>query len=150
MMAARGAAVHNPILGKLLVKILVMDDDPLWTKTMRLVLPAFGVTVETSGELSAAIDLAKAEQCDAILLDLSLAQAGDAEALTSLVHSQVPNIPIVILTGRTDPGDEAVARVIESGAQDWLSKNATAATIVRALRLAVARNKISQLRTMTP
>ncbi|MFP4053301.1 MAG: response regulator [Phycisphaerae bacterium] len=77
---------------------------------------------------------------DVILLDLGLP---DSDGLGTLeaVYSQVPEIPIVVLTG---PGDAELAiRAMGNGAEDFLLKDSTDRnTLVRALRYATQRHRM--------
>ena len=88
--------------------------------------------------LQAAID-GWPEDADCALLDLGLPDAMGLTALEALRH-HVPDVPIVVLTGRIDDGigPEAVA----AGAQDFLVKGQVdGAQLERSLRYAVERGR---------
>jgi diguanylate cyclase (GGDEF)-like protein/PAS domain S-box-containing protein len=72
-----------------------------------------------------------------ILLDLSLPDGGDLDALTSL-HHVTPDVPIVLLTDRDE--DHLAIRAVQEGAQDVIIKQQISGPLLgRALRYAVER-----------
>jgi serine phosphatase RsbU (regulator of sigma subunit) len=76
---------------------------------------------------------------DCVLLDLGLPDAAGLTALEKL-RAQVPDVPVVVLTGRVDDaiGPEALA----AGAQDFLVKGQVdGAGLERSLRYAVERGR---------
>jgi signal transduction histidine kinase len=87
------------------------------------------------------------ESCDAdvILLDLGLPDSDGLDSLDRAVRA-APHLPIVVLTGLEDEalGVEAVRK----GAQDYLLKGQTSpALLVRMIRHAVERNRLSEARS---
>lgn len=74
---------------------------------------------------------------DVVLLDLSLP---DSEGLDTIaaVHSEAPEVPVVVLTGRND--QELAIDAVRHGAQDYLVKGAAdLSTLVRSIRYAIER-----------
>ncbi|MDJ0704253.1 MAG: ATP-binding protein [Leptolyngbyaceae cyanobacterium MO_188.B28] len=82
------------------------------------------------------------ENFDIILLDLGLPDSLGLEALTA-IKTQVPHIPVVILTGL---GDEELAfQAVRQGAQDYLVKGqVTAEVLVRTIRYAIERKRTEE------
>src|SRR5437016_653216 len=127
------------------ISILLVEDNPgdvdllqeflTETKTVNFDLTA----VE---ELCQALAYLAVAQWDVILLDLSLPDSQGLETLIKL-HSQVPDVPIVVLT---DLNDEALGfQAMQSGAQDYLVKNQVdQRLLVRAIRYAIERKRADE------
>ncbi|MDP1793130.1 MAG: SpoIIE family protein phosphatase [Acidimicrobiales bacterium] len=119
--------------------VLVEDDagDTLLVSEMLLdVAPE--VTLTCFASLGAAIEQWP-DEADCVLLDLGLPDAFGLTALEAL-RAQVPDVPIVVLTGRIDDGigPEALA----AGAQDFLVKGKVDGPgLERSLRYAVERGR---------
>ena len=89
-------------------KILVVDDEPdvLVVLKTRLETEGFSVLEATTGRL--ALNLAKAEKPDLILLDVCLPDIGGGEVASGLQEDPVTaNIPIIFLTALFSKEEEA-------------------------------------------
>ncbi|MDB5306441.1 MAG: response regulator receiver protein [Gemmataceae bacterium] len=76
---------------------------------------------------------------DIVLLDLNLPDSQGLETFLTL-HSQAPQVPIVVLTGEDD--DTLGAAAVEKGAQDYLVKRQVDGTkLARVLRYALVRQR---------
>lgn len=119
--------------------VLVEDDagDALLVTEMLLdVAPEVRLTRFTT--LQAALDGWPAD-ADCVLLDLGLPDAVGLTALEKL-RAQVPDIPVVVLTGRMD--DRSGPEALAAGAQDFLVKGQVDAPgLERSLRYAVERGR---------
>ena len=88
--------------------------------------------------LSSALERLGQGGIDAVLLDLSLPDSRGLDTLDA-VHSEVPEVPIVILTA-TDNKELAI-QAVSMGAQDYLVKiDVDGPLLVRSLRYAIERN----------
>jgi len=99
-------------------RVLLVEDDPLISKSLALSLPflGFAVTVrETYREGLAAVQ----QLFDVVLLDVNLPD-GDGFALCRAIRANDAKIPILMLTAKVDE-DSAVAG-IECGADDYIRK----------------------------
>jgi DNA-binding response OmpR family regulator len=99
-------------------KILLVDDEPTLLDTLALNLRASGYEVVTARDGAAALDVARAEQPDLIVLDLMMPEIDGLTVCRSL--RQVSETPILILTARTGELDKIVG--LESGADDYMTK----------------------------
>ncbi len=117
--------------------VLVEDDDgDALLVTEMLVDAAPDVHVIRFAGLRAALR-AWPPQADCVLLDLGLPDAVGLTALEEL-RAQVPDVPVVVLTGRVD--EAAGPAALAAGAQDFLVKGQVdAAGLERSLRYAVER-----------
>ena len=94
-------------------------------------------SVEIIGEAGdglEAFEEAKRLLPDAVLMDLQMPKADGMEGL-KLIHAELPQIPVVILT--TFQNDASIAEALRLGAKGYLLKNATPHEIADSLRAAV-------------
>ena len=122
------------------IEVLIIEDNPgdqLLTKRM---LEKTGYTsfhVNCANDLSTGIKSASDNMIDVILLDLNLPDSAGVETFLKLNH-QVPEIPIVVLSGFAD--EEESREAIRVGAQDYLIKGQTDSNLLaRSLRYAIER-----------
>ena len=104
------------------VKILLVED----SRTLRLsnerALLKAGYEVICAEDGEAALQCAKEQMPDLILLDLLLPRLSGLEVLTRLKHNRATaSIPVVALTGLSDKNRQ---KLIDAGAEDYLAKNA--------------------------
>jgi len=91
--------------------------------------------------LATGMEAARDGAFDAVLLDLSLPDSRGFQTFEKF-HSHVPSLPVVVLTGLDD--EEIALRAAAEGAQDYLVKGTLKpAAILRVLRFAVQRNRVS-------
>ena len=116
------------------MKILVVDDHPLFLSGIRQVLEhSNGSTADIfeASSVAAALSLIEAHpDLDWILLDLQLPGA-DGFALLGELAQRRTSIPVVIVSSDTEPA--TVDRALRAGASGYLSKSAPSSEIVEAL-----------------
>lgn len=103
------------------VRVLVVDDHPAFRKALSCAL-SMVADIEVAGEAGSGLDAcAEAERIrpDAIVMDLSMPDLDGIEAMRR-IHSERPDLPVVILTAHADPGVEKEAR--DAGASGFLAK----------------------------
>tara|TARA_R110002096_G_scaffold171771_5_gene345111 strand:- start:110 stop:1474 length:1365 start_codon:yes stop_codon:yes gene_type:complete len=102
-------------------RILVVDDQPANVRLLEAKLQAEYFDVCTAVDGFAAIDVAKAEQPDLILLDVMMPGMDGYETCRRLkADSRTRHIPVVMVTA-LDQRDDRI-RGLESGADDFLTK----------------------------
>src|SRR5579863_2474416 len=79
-------------------RVLVVDDDPQIRRVMRTTLDAKGYGVDEAGSGEQALDLARAEKYDLIILDINLPGKSGVETCRE-IHSTSPT-PVIMLTVR--------------------------------------------------
>ena len=102
-------------------KILVVDDDPIFVRTIthRLEMNEYDVVAAADGE--EAIDIALRERPDMILLDIFMPRLDGHDVLDRLRGmDQTRHIPVIMTTGLSNRED--VERASSSGATDYLVK----------------------------
>lgn len=99
--------------------IAVVDDDSAQREILRQTLEEAGFATLEAGDGAAAIELARTNPLDAMLLDVRMPRMSGLEAL-AVLRAERPELPILLLTAYIDVKD-AVA-VMKSGARDYLEK----------------------------
>ena len=100
-------------------KILIVDDDPNITKSLRVILQKEGFITQVVSSGEKAIEEVKKDSPDLILLDLVMPGLGGIEALKCIKTFEQEAI-IVIITGH--PSFESAAEAIRCGAYDYIIK----------------------------
>jgi PAS domain S-box-containing protein len=121
------------------VRILLIEDDPVYSKTIQAFIASAGRSVERVDSLEAGFNRLAAGGIDLVLLDLSLP---DSQGMLTLVRTrkQVPLLPIVVLTACDD--DEIAMQAAQAGAQDYLVKDQLDRNLLlRTVRYAIERNR---------
>ena len=100
------------------MKILVVDDEELLLKGIRFNLQNEGYEVLTSSNGIDAIELARNNEPDLIILDVMMPEM---DGLTACTHiREFSDVPIILLTAKTDDMDKLMG--FEHGADDYLTK----------------------------
>jgi DNA-binding response OmpR family regulator len=99
-------------------KILVVEDEPALQETLAYNLTRQGYVVKTAGDGQAALDMARKEQPDLIVLDIMLPVLDGFEVCRILRKEM--NTPVIMLTARDDEIDRVIG--LEIGADDYLTK----------------------------
>jgi len=99
-------------------RILIVEDDPTLQETLAYNLTRQGYLVEASGDGQAAIDSARENTPNLVVLDIMLPVLDGFEVCRIL--RQESNVPILMLTARDDEIDRVIG--LEMGADDYLTK----------------------------
>jgi DNA-binding NarL/FixJ family response regulator len=103
------------------MRVLLVDDHPLFLEGLRNLLTARGVeVVGTAGDGLEALDKTRALRPDTILMDVKMPRC-DGVAATRLIKAQFPDVKIVILTVYEE--DSILFEAIKSGASGYLHKS---------------------------
>jgi DNA-binding NarL/FixJ family response regulator len=117
-----------------MIRVLLVDDDPLVRSGLRIMLAA-ATSVEVVAEAAdgrevlGAVDL---HRPDVVLMDIRMPQL-DGIAATRLLAAQPDPPAVLVLT--TFDADELVLRALQAGAAGFLLKETPPAEIVRAIEL---------------
>lgn len=119
-------------------KILIVDDDPLAVKLMRLALTAEGFEVTTALDAREGLLAVQAEQPDLILLDIMMPGVDGLEMCRQLrSRPQTANIPIIFLTAKIQLDDKIAG--LQAGADDYITKPADPREVVARVKAVLAR-----------
>jgi DNA-binding response OmpR family regulator len=99
-------------------KVLVVEDELALRETLEYNLTHQGYQVYTAADGRAALEIARREQPDLIVLDVMLPGLDGFEVCRRL--RQEMNVPILMLTARTEEVDRVVG--LEIGADDYVTK----------------------------
>ena len=113
-------------------RILVVEDNQLSSKLLKQLLTAHGYEVLESPEGLQALDLARDEQPDLILMDIRLPDISGLE-LTRLIKQddQTKTIPIIAITDLASPEDEK--KGVESGCDAYTPKPINLGNLLRTI-----------------
>jgi PAS domain S-box-containing protein len=125
--------------------VLLIEDNPGDVRLLREWLgnTRAGAFVLTQVDRLAA-GIRHLDECaiDVLLLDLSLPDSQGIETLLK-THAAAHGVPIVVMTGTED--EELGLRLIQAGAQDYLVKGQTTASLLaRTLKYAVGRKRLEE------
>ncbi len=113
--------------------VLVVDDSPLVTEALGVLLEATGYRAAAAGSVAEALRLAREAAPAALLLDLTLPDGDGLEVARALTgNASAP--AVLALTGHDDP--ETAARCRAAGCRAVLVKPVRPATLVQALAAA--------------
>ena len=102
-------------------KILIVEDNPLNMKLLKMVLRAENYTLLMATDGEEALDMAMREQPDLIIMDIQLPKMSGLEVTRKLRETPAfSHTPIIGVTAYAMKGDKE--RVIESGCDAYLSK----------------------------
>ena len=121
-----------------MIRVLIADDEALVRGGLRMILEAHE-DVEIAGEAEdghAALELARRERPDVVLMDIRMPGLDGLEATRRLLATAAPAPRVVILT--TFDLDEYVYQALRAGASGFLLKSARPHELVAAVRAAAA------------
>ena len=102
-------------------KLLIVDDDSVNRIVLKGMLVKYGFDVLVAENGKQSVELFRDEKPDLILMDVMMPEMDGYEAAEIIKQeSGVNYIPIMFLTAITD--DEALAKCVEAGGDDFLSK----------------------------
>ena len=99
-------------------RVLVVDDEKLIVKGIRFSLEQDGMEVDQAFDGEEALQYAKENQYDIILLDIMLPKLTGFEVCQQI--REFSNVPIVMLTAKGDDMDKILG--LEYGADDYITK----------------------------
>jgi two-component system cell cycle response regulator DivK len=101
--------------------VLIVEDHELHVKLLRDILNFYGYATLTTASGGAAIDIARQQRPDLILLDIRLPDIEGTEVAGRLkADPDTRTTPIIAVTAFAMPGDRE--RCIDSGCDDYIAK----------------------------
>jgi len=126
-------------------RVLVVDDDPQIRRVMRTTLEAKGYEVDEAGSGEQALDLARSEKYDLIILDINLPGKTGVETCRE-IHAMFPT-PIIMLTVRDASEDKIEA--LDAGACDYVTKPFAMGELLARIRAVLRRTPSSAISGIT-
>jgi len=96
-------------------KILIVEDEPMLVKMMRLILDGYNLIIATDGQ--AGVKAAKEEKPDIIFMDLTLPAINGYEALKE-IRTFSETVPVIAMSAQKMP----LSEIKEHGFDDYLEK----------------------------
>jgi signal transduction histidine kinase len=122
--------------------VLVADDEPLARRLLRSVLEPRGHVVIEAADGRSAVERARSDRPDVVLLDVMMPVMSGFEACRALkADPDLAAIPTLLVTGLSSPEDRAAG--MEAGADDFLSKPIDTRTAVLRIRNAVRAKRLN-------
>lgn len=116
-------------------KILVVDDEAKIVQVVSDYLDRAGYGVLTAGEGKRALEMARSDQPDLVVLDLGLPGMDGLDITREIRKSSA--VPIIMLTARGEESDKLVG--LELGADDYLTKPFSPKELVARVRAVFRR-----------
>jgi len=121
-------------------KILIVEDEPSLIETLDYSLRKQGYEVITTGDGRKALDTARRQTPDLIVLDIMLPGLDGFEVCRILRKEM--NVPIIMLTARTEEVDKVVG--LEVGADDYLTKPFSMRELIARVKANLRRVRIDR------
>ena len=100
------------------MKILVVDDEKVLVKGIKFNLENEGYQVTAAYDGASAVDLARRERFDLIILDLMMPVLSGSDACMKI--REFSDVPIIMLTARSEDADKLMG--FACGADDYVTK----------------------------
>lgn len=100
------------------MKILVVDDEKVLVKGIKFNLEGEGYQVDVGHDGEMAVELARSNSFDLIILDLMMPKLDGLQACMRI--REFSTVPIIMLTARSEDADKIMG--FECGADDYLTK----------------------------
>jgi two-component system KDP operon response regulator KdpE len=119
-----------------MTRILVVDDDSVLQRTLRINLRARGHEVLLAGTGQQAVATFVAEQPELVILDLGLPDLDGIEVLRRIRERS--GVPVIVLSARQQADDKVEA--LDEGADDYVSKPFSIDELMARVRAAIRRS----------
>jgi DNA-binding NtrC family response regulator len=100
-------------------KVLIVDDEERFRKTMRKLLTVEGIEAETAGSAKEGLEKLKEGAYDVIILDVRMPEMTGVEALAE-IRKIDPEAEVIIMTGYASV--DTAKEIMKLGAYDYLLK----------------------------
>ena len=150
--ASSGEIIHGSIIpdevriqmpgdGEGSAHILVADDDPQMRRLIRSILERDGYRVTEAGDGLDALESVESGQFNLMMLDIDMPRLDGLGVLEELrTRIKTAGVPVIVLTARTD---DTEVRVLELGAQDFLSKPVQPQSLQARVKAVLRRAKLA-------
>ena len=118
-----------------LIRVMIVEDHQVLADGLELALGRSHDTevLGSVGTVTDAVELARAQHPDVILMDFHLPDGTGADAATR-IRAELPKVAVVVLSA--DTGDDAMLAAIQAGASGYLVKSEAVSKVVSAVRKA--------------
>lgn len=114
------------------IRVMVVDDHPMWTQAVARDLSAAGLdVVATASDGAAAVRIALATRPQVIVMDLQMPELSGVQA-TEQILAALPDTRVLVLSASGEQQD--VLDAVKAGATGYLVKSASAEELLSAVR----------------
>lgn len=123
-----------------MIRIMIADDHAIVRSGLKQILEENHdmKVVAEHAHGATALQWIRANNCDVVLLDISMPGMNGIEVL-KLIHDEKPKLPVLILS--IYPEDQYAMRLIKAGAAGYLTKESAPEVVVEAVRQAAGGKK---------
>ena len=118
--------------------VVLADDDRAVRTSLERALGLEGYRVTAVADGAAALDVLRDTPCDVVILDVSM-PAIDGITVCRVLRSEGSQVPILMLTARTEPGDRIAG--LDAGADDYVPKPFDLGELFARLRALLRRSR---------
>ena len=111
--------MSTQILGEILLKILVIEDDVSIQKAISKGLTKFGYAVDTADDGEDALELLDINKYDGVVLDLNLPKVDGIDVLKE-IRKKDKELNVLILSARSEIDEKILG--LDAGANDYMEK----------------------------
>ncbi|MEV4508495.1 response regulator transcription factor [Dactylosporangium sp. NPDC049525] len=122
------------------MRILVVDDDAAVRDSLARTLRFEGYQVDTARDGQEAVDAARADEPDAMILDVSMPRMDGLQACRRL-RGEGLLVPVLMLTARDSVGDRVAG--LDAGADDYLVKPFALQELLARIRALLRRSLLA-------
>jgi two-component system response regulator MprA len=122
------------------MRVLVVDDDAAVRDSLARTLRFEGHQVDTAGDGQQALDAVRADEPDAMILDVSMPRLDGLEACRQL-RAEGRLLPVLMVTARDSVGDRVAG--LDAGADDYLVKPFALQELQARLRALLRRSALT-------
>ena len=127
-------------------RILVVDDEPRYIRAMQANLEARGYEVLAAQNGQTAIELARRQQPDLILLDIRMPGLDGHEVCRRI--REFSSVPVIMLTALSDEVNKV--KGLDTGADDYVTKPFSIVELLARVRAALRRAELSKQPESSP
>lgn len=119
-------------------KVLIVDDDPAIRKLLVKVVEGNGFLSVTAASREEALNAAQNQKVDLILMDVMMKGADDGFEAVRALRAMGNDVPIIIVSGRTDDFDTLYG--LDIGADDYIPKPFNPVVLGAKIKAAIRRS----------
>lgn len=124
----------------MLKKVLAIDDDFNYLKSVKKILGMNGFLTEIITNPKSVLDIVQNESFDVILLDVKMPGLNGIE-LFSIIQKKKPLIPVIVISGQSNI--EIAVDFIKNGAYDFLEKPLDAERLLVTINNAISKRELT-------
>ena len=122
------------------IQVLVVDDEPVLAELVSMALRYEGWDIATAGDGAGAIELARDNPPDVVVLDVMLPDMSGLDVLRRLRELQ-PGLPLLLLTAKDSVEDRIAG--LTAGGDDYVTKPFSIEEVVLRLRALLRRTGVA-------